>query len=348
LNQPSLSVEKKQGVYILPQINGVGGPASFRVRLVNGLKERGIREVGSIDDPDCGAVLVIGGTKEIATLLKARRKGLRIVQRLNGMNWIHRKLRVPPGYFIKCEINNQLLKFIRKNIADRIIYQSQFARQWWQTVCGSTNASSTVVYNGIDLTDFSPEGEGKPPEDHYRLLMVEAHIGGGYERGLDTAVKMTYLLNQQLDKPVRLTVAGNVQEHLKTYWSRQSGGTVDWAGVVPGSNIPTLDRSAHLLFSADLNAACPNSVIEALACGLPVLAFATGSLPEIISGDSGLVVPYGSNYWNLENPDIAGLAKGAVEILTHQEKYRAPARARAEEAFGLSRMVEQYISALFD
>jgi glycosyltransferase involved in cell wall biosynthesis len=107
-------------------------------------------------------------------------------------------------------------------------------------------------------------------------------------------------------------------------------------------------RSAHLLFSADLNAACPNSVIEALACGLPVLAFATGSLPEIISGDSGLVVPYGSNYWNLENPDIAGLAKGAVEILTHQEKYRAPARSRAEEAFGLSRMVEQYISALFD
>jgi glycosyltransferase involved in cell wall biosynthesis len=348
LNQTNLSVEENRRVYILPKLNGVGGPASFRSRLVSGLADRGIKEASSIDDPGCGAVLVIGGTKEIVTLQKAHRKGLRIVQRLNGMNWIHRKIRVAPGYYIKCEINNQLLKFIRKNLADRVVYQSQFARQWWQTVCGSTNAGSSVAYNGVDLEEYSPIGNEQPPTDHYRLLMVEAHIGGGYERGLNTAVKMTSLLNQQMDKPVRLTVAGNVQEHLKTYWSRQSAGMVDWAGVVPGNHIPALDRSAHLLFSADLNAACPNSVIEALACGLPVLAYATGSLPEIISGDSGLVVPYGSNYWNMEEPDVTGLAKGAVEILTNQEKFRAPARLRAEESFGLSRMVDQYIAALFD
>lgn len=348
MNQPTLSVQEKGGVYILPKINGLGGPASFRGRLVSGLRERGIHEVDSIDDPQCSAVLVIGGTKEIVTLLKARRKGLRIVQRLNGMNWIHRKLRVPPGYYIKCEINNLLLRFIRKNLADRVVYQSQFARQWWQTVCGSTRAGSSVTYNGVDLNVFTPDDNSQKPTDHYRLLMVEAHIGGGYERGLDTAVKMTHLLNQQMDKPVRLTVAGNVQDHLKTYWSRQAAGMVDWAGVVPGEDIPALDRSAHLLFSADLNAACPNSVIEALACGLPVLAYATGSLPEIISGDSGLVVPYGSNYWNLETPDVAGLAKGAVEILNNPEKFRVPARQRAEEAFGLPHMVDQYMAALFE
>jgi hypothetical protein len=61
-----------------------------------------------------------------------------------------------------------------------------------------------------------------------------------------------------------------------------------------------------------------------------------------------LVVPYGSNYWNLETPDVAGLAKGAAEILTSPEKYRVPARQRAEEAFGLPHMVDQYIAALFD
>jgi glycosyltransferase involved in cell wall biosynthesis len=348
LNQPTLSVKEKQGVFILPKINGLGGPASFRGRLISGLNDRGIREVNSIDGPLCDAVLVIGGTKEIATLQKAHRKGLRIVQRLNGMNWIHRKLRVSPGYYIKCEINNQLLKFIRKHLADRVVYQSQFARQWWQTVCGSTQAGSSVTYNGVNLNEFTSDGDEQPPTDYYRLLMVEAHIGGGYERGLDTAVKLTHLLNQQMDRPVRLTVAGNVQGHLKTYWSRQAAGMVDWAGVVPGNQIPALDRSAHLLFSADLNAACPNSVIEALACGLPVLAYATGSLPEIIAGDSGMVVPYGSNYWNLEDPDVTSLAKGAVEILINQEKYRGPARSRAEEAFGLSRMVDQYVSALFE
>ncbi len=348
MTQSSLENRKHRGFFILPKLNGLGGPASFRSRLVRGLRERDVFEVDSIDDDQCNAVLVIGGTRDLATLIKARRKGLRIVQRLNGMNWIHRKLRVPLAYFIRCEINNLLLRFIRRNLADRIVYQSQFASKWWQTVCGSTKAPLSVVYNGVDLDEFSPNGTETQPADYYRLLMVEAHIGGGYERGLDTAVKLTQQLNQMIDKPVRLMVAGNAPEHLKTYWSRQSGGMVDWAGVVPGGQISGLDRSSHLLFSADLNAACPNAVIEALACGLPILAYATGSLPEIITGNAGQVVPYGSNYWNLEPPDIQSLVKAGIEILSRQDQYRSSARKKAEEAFGLPRMVDQYLAALFD
>jgi glycosyltransferase involved in cell wall biosynthesis len=88
--------------------------------------------------------------------------------------------------------------------------------------------------------------------------------------------------------------------------------------MISADRIPLIDRSAHVLFSADLNAACPNSVIEALACGLPVISYATGSLPEIITGDAGKVVPYGSNYWNLEPPDIDALADAAREVLANQ------------------------------
>jgi len=110
--------------------------------------------------------------------------------------------------------------------------------------------------------------------------------------------------------------------------------------------VPALDRSAHVLFSADLNAACPNAVVEALACGLPVVAFDTGALPELIQNDAGRVVPYGSNYWNLEPPDIPALATAAAHILTNQEHYRAAARAHAAANFGLDAMVEQYLEAL--
>jgi glycosyltransferase involved in cell wall biosynthesis len=340
--------EDIRGIYILPRLHGIGGPASFRGRLVRGLKNLGVKEVDSIDDPGCNAVLVIGGTRDLLTLYKARQKGLRVIQRLNGMNWIHKKLRVAPDYFMRCEINNILLRVIRRYFADRVVYQSQFAEKWWQTVCGKTISPSKVIYNGVDLDEFNPEGPQNPPIDMYRILMVEAHVGGGYERGLDTAVRLTQYLNQQMDKSVRLTVAGNVEDHLKTYWSRQSSGMVDWAGVVPGDQIPGLDRSAHLLFSADLNAACPNAVIEALASGLPVLSYSTGSLPEIITGDSGRVVPYGSNYWNLEQPDIPGLAKAASEILLNQNKFKQSARKRAEKEFGLAKMTNQYISVVFE
>ena len=120
---------------------------------------------------------------------------------------------------------------------------------------------------------------------------------------------------------------------------------INWAGVVKRDDIPQIDRSAHLLFSADLNAACPNAVIEALACGLPVVSFATGALPELLEGGAGLVAPYGSNYWKLEPPVVEPLAEAALKLL-RREDYRVAARKRAEELFGLDTMTEKYLKAL--
>jgi glycosyltransferase involved in cell wall biosynthesis len=89
-------------------------------------------------------------------------------------------------------------------------------------------------------------------------------------------------------------------------------------------------------------------VVEALACGTPVLAFDTGALPELVTGDAGRVVPYGGNPWRLERPDVPALVRGAVEILGDQERFRSGARARAEEALSLDRMVDRYLSVLLD
>jgi glycosyltransferase involved in cell wall biosynthesis len=150
-----------------------------------------------------------------------------------------------------------------------------------------------------------------------------------------------------MDRPVELMVVGEVPARLKEAINGNYPGLVTWAGVQPRQNIPQIDRSAHVLFSADLNAACPNSVIEALACGLPVVSYATGSLPELIESDAGLVVPWGSNFWKLEPPDLPGLADAAQRIFNDQATFRQAARKRAEAAFGLERMVDRYLEALF-
>jgi len=101
-----------------------------------------------------------------------------------------------------------------------------------------------------------------------------------------------------------------------------------------------------LLYSADVNAACPNSVIEALACGLPVAAFDTGALTELVVGDAGRIVAYGGDPWQLDPPDVPALVEAALEILGNQERFRAAARARAEAAFGLDQMVDGYLQIL--
>ncbi len=331
---------------------------SFRAKFSAGLRARGIEVVNDVRSfdklrtssatPD--AILVIGGTRDLPGLWRARRRGVRIVQRLNGMNWLHRQVNTGMRHYLRAEYGNWILKTIRAHLADHIIYQSKFSRQWWERVYGPTPVPSNVVHNGVDLDKYSPGNLSQLPADRYRLLMVEGSLMGGYELGLESAVKLVELLNtsygQGLDKEVELMVVGRVAESVKQKYADRLNPPIVWRGLVEIDEIPEIDRSAHLLYASDINAACPNSVIEALACGTPVLAFDTGALPELVQGDAGRIVPYGGDPWKLDQPDIPALADAAVEILLDQERFRLAARAQAEEAFELAQMVEKYLDVL--
>ena len=328
-----------------PQI-GLGGPASFSGQLTSALRSRGIEVQPDPLAPGCAAVLVIGGSKRLGLLWQARRRGVRIVQRLNGMNWLHRRMRTGVRHYLRAEINNRILSTIRSRLAQRIIYQSAFSQAWWQRVGGSVRAPGTVIFNGVDLQAFSPEGPERPPQDHFRLMLVEGHLGrGGMDCGLNNAVDLLSALSGDPGPRWELLVAGDVPEALRQQVS-VPGLWITWAGVVGRPQVAALDRSAHLLFSADLNAACPNSVIEALACGLPVAAYDSGALAEMVSPPAGLVVPYGGDVWQLLPPKVAGLAQAARQITAEQASYRPGARARAERQFDIQKIVDQYLDVI--
>jgi len=298
------------------------------------------------DDPD--AILVIGGTRHLLPLWRAKRRGVRIVQRLDGINWVHRKRNTGLKHFLRAEYGNFILSLIRRWVATRILYQSVFSKSWWEEWYGPTRVPSTVIHNGVDLDVYSPDGAHQRPVDRYRLLVVEGSLGGGYDMGLDNAVQLTETLEERHDFPMELMVVGEISDEHQARVQARSKIPIIWAGKVSREQIPEIDRSAHLLFSADINPACPNSVIEALACGLPVATFDTGALNELVLGDSGRLVPYGSDLWNLEPPDIPSLAEASAEILRGQERFRKAARAQAEKELGLDKMVDAYLKFLLE
>ena len=102
------------------------GWASFRLKFENEVLRRGI-EVTRILTVGLDALLVIGGTRHLFPLWKAKRRGIRIVQRLDGVNWVQRVRRSGLRYSLRAEYGNWLLAFIRNRIADRVIYQSEFS-----------------------------------------------------------------------------------------------------------------------------------------------------------------------------------------------------------------------------
>jgi glycosyltransferase involved in cell wall biosynthesis len=334
-------------ICLLPRKLGLGGPASFQARLTDALRQQGIEVTFDPDDPAVAAILVVGGTKHLSDLRKAKRRGVRIVQRLNGMNWVHKQKFTGIKHFIRAETGNWLLSTIRKNLADRIVYQSEFSQGWWQRVYGEAKAAGTVIYNGVDLAEFSPLGANSRPGDRYRMLVLEGRLGGGYEQGLLTAVKAAELLNQRLEKPLELMVVGEVPESLR----RQVSSTqvnILWRGVVKRHEVPEIDRSAHFLFSSDINAACPNSVIEALACGLPVIGYDTGALPELLSNDAGCIAAYGGDVWKLDKPNIYALVDAAQEVLKDHEKFSLSARKQAQDHFDIHAIAQSYQKVLLE
>ena len=331
-------------ICILPRASNVGGVTSFQAKLAAGLERSGHQVSFDLGNPACQAVLLTGGVRDLAGLVRARRSGARIVQRLDGINWLHRRLSTGARHFLRAEYGNRLLALLRARFVTQIVYQSEFVRGWWRSRFGQERVPAFVIHNGVDLATFTPDGPHERPTERFRLLLMEGSLQGGYENGLETALELVERLAERL--PIELMVVGKVSARVQAALSARSRLPLRWAGLVPHAQVPGLDRSAHLLYSADLNAACPNSVIEALACGLPVAAFATGALPELVTGDAGRLVPYGGDPWKLDKPDVPALAAAAADILQDQARFRPCARQRAEAAFGLDLMVERYLNVL--
>src|SRR5512138_3780656 len=156
-------------ICIVPRVDGPGGVTSFRLKFENGVRARGVDVTYDPREP-AEAVLVLAGTRHLLALRKARRGGMRIVQRLDGLNWVHRVRWAGLRYTVRAVYGNANLSFIRKRLADHVIYQSQFIKHWWEEWYRPAPAPCSVILNGVDLTRYTPSGLHERPSSHYRLL----------------------------------------------------------------------------------------------------------------------------------------------------------------------------------
>lgn len=331
-------------ICVVPRVHGVGGMVSFLHKFSAAAEKAGVQVSNDLTEKPYSAILVIGGTRQILRIGREKQRGVRVVQRLDGINWIHRKKPLSLKHSIRSEYGNLVLSVLRRYLADFIVYQSDFSRKWWNDWYGVLKTPGMVVHNAVNLSQYAPAG--RAANRSYRLLVVEGTLGGGYESGLENAVNLANVAAPLLSKPLELMVVGEVSPALKSEWTEKCSVPIQWLGLVAREAISGYMNEAHALFSADLHPACPNSVIEALACGLPVVSYDTGSLSELVTPEAGFIAPYGSNSWNLEPPVVEPLARGLTEVLEHNEKFRSGARQRAEAAFDINVMMEKYLSAL--
>ncbi len=177
-----------------------------------------------------------------------------------------------------------------------------------------------TVYHGIDLHMFT----FRENPDDYLLYFGRIHPDKGTAEAIEIARRAGR----------RLLMAGIIQD--RGYWEGEVAPHVDGDRVqYLGSAGPQLrDRllggALALLHPIRFAEPFGLAVVEAMACGTPVIAFPRGSMPELIrDGDTGFLVP------GVEE------AVDAVKRIPSLDRRRC--RREAEERFSSERMVEDYL-----
>ncbi|MBU1564002.1 MAG: glycosyltransferase [Proteobacteria bacterium] len=318
-------------IIAFPHPPGAGGPGSFQSRFEQSLKDLGWKVIyaGSSEKPNL--VVVVGGTKRLGWLLRMKQKGVPILYRLDGIGWLHRKIKVGWKHYLTAEYRNWNNKLIHAFLADHIIYQSEFVKAWWER-CGLRQRNScTVIHNGVDLHAFQPASKLNTP---IRLVCLEGTIDYS-----PYALRLLHELRNKLPSQLPMELYGCFEN---AELRDQLHPEIDYHGLIPRKDVAKVLQGSIFL-SLDIHPACPNSVIEALAAGAPVAAFDTGALRELVSPEAGKVVPYGSDPWRLGYPDVDAMTSAIMELYHGYEYSSKEARGLAEERYNFQNVFERYI-----
>jgi len=147
-----------------------------------------------------------------------------------------------------------------------------------------------VVWNGVDTSFFYP---GKQEEADRNSLLYVGRLAPG--KGLDDLLMAFGQITEQHPLAV-LSIAGDGPLLGGTRQSVRRLGLdkrVRFLGhVTSRTALRALYRRAWLVVLPSHHESMPTVVLEAIACGIPVLATSVGSVSEVISdGESGLLVP---------------------------------------------------------
>ena len=87
-------------------------------------------------------------------------------------------------------------------------------------------------------------------------------------------------------------------------------------------------------------------MIEALASGVPVVGYNSGSLKELV-GEAGIILPYtGGDPDKMESPNCSNLNSALTQIKKNYNYYSDLARSRAEKLYDIDNQFKQYCALL--
>jgi glycosyltransferase involved in cell wall biosynthesis len=179
---------------------------------------------------------------------------------------------------------------------------------------------AATIHHGIDLAQFPYRSE--PDPDGHLLFFGRIHPDKGTHAAIDLA--------RAANRPLR--IAGIIQDH--NYFHHEVeprlGNDTTYLGPVGGAErAAVLGAATALVHPVGFDEPFGLSVVEAFACGTPVVSYQRGAMAE-------LILP-GHNGFLADDIATALDALGRIDTID-----RAACRADAEQRFSAGRMADDY------
>lgn len=237
--------------------------------------------------------------------------------------------------------------FIRRAcrpVIRRYVAVSRDISRWLQAQVRVDAARIRQVYNGVSLDRFQPGGAPPPDVPWQAGMLVLGTVGR-----LDPVKNQLQLLRafhrlcasgEEWAPKLRLVIAGDgpLRDALRQEVARLDLAARVWfAGA--RDDVPALMRCMDIFVLPSLNEGISNTILEAMAMGLPVVATAVGGNPElVVDGITGALC---------KGTDAQSLDAPLRRLASDPEARRAAGQAgrlRIEREFGLPSMVNGYLS----
>lgn len=185
-----------------------------------------------------------------------------------------------------------------------------------------------VIYNGVDLNILFPKDISDIINFNGKKVILGVANIWTQSKGLDAFIR----LREQLDDKYIIVLVGIDNKYIESLPD----------GIVGISRTQNLEELANLYSRADVHLSMSiqetfgMTLAESFACGTPSIAYDTTALPEVISKDTGIVVPVG---------DLNGVCNAIEEICSNNKKYTVTnCRNRAEHYFNQKIQFGKYIN----
>jgi sugar transferase (PEP-CTERM/EpsH1 system associated) len=246
----------------------------------------------------------------------------------------------------------QWLRRLHRPLVHRYIGLSTHIVGYLRDRIGVAERELTHICNGVDTELFAPASQGRAaitgcpftaPSD-FRVGTVGRMHGVKDQLTLVRAFLRLLELDPAARARARLLLIGDGPLRAEAERLLEAAGARELAWL-PGErdDVPALLQGLDLFVLPSLAEGISNTILEAMATGLPVVATAVGGNPDlVVDGDTGTLVPPG---------DPEAMARAILGYLADAERLRghgAAARRRAVSDLGLDVMANRYLAVYDD